>query len=247
MALIGISGYSGAGKDTIGRVIQYLNCYNVGNVPINEAIHAEHDWWMEEQSGWEIKKFAGKLKQIASLLTGIPIQKFEDQEFKKTLLGPEWSRRELYESKAPWIAVGEYIDVPMSVREFLQKLGTESLRTGLHENVWINALMADYKHDNYAKAGALSDNQAEESGYNGYPNWIITDVRFPNEAESIKSRGGIIIRVDRPGLKALNNHPSEKSMDDYKFDYRITNSSSLENLMPIVGTILMHEKLTNHA
>ena len=226
MALIGISGYSGAGKDTVGRVIQYLNCFNVGSVPINEAIHAEHDWWMEEQSGWEIKKFAGKLKQIASLLTGIPIQKFEDQEFKKTLLGPEWSRRELYESKAPWIAVGEYIDVPMSVREFLQKLGTESLRTGLHENVWLNALFADYTPES---------------------KWIITDVRFPNEAESIKSRGGIIIRVDRPGLKALNDHPSEKSMDDYKFDYRITNSSSLENLMPIVGTILMHEKLTNHA
>ena len=226
MALIGISGYSGAGKDTIGRVIQYLNCYNVGSVPINEAIHAEHDWWMEEQSGWEIKKFAGKLKQIASLLTGIPIQKFEDQEFKKTLLGPEWSKRELYESKAPWMAAGEYIEIPMTVRELLQKLGTEGLRTGLHENVWLNALFADYTPDS---------------------KWIITDVRFPNEAESIKSRGGIIIRVDRPGLKALNNHPSEKSMDDYKFDYRITNSSSLENLMPIVGTILMHEKLTNHA
>lgn len=224
--IIGISGYSGAGKDTVGRIIQYLNCYNVGSVPVQEAVHAEHDWWMEEQSGWEIKKFAGKLKQIASILTGIPIQKFEDQEFKKKTLGPEWSRRELYESKAPWIAVGEYIEIPMTVRELLQKLGTEGLRTGLHENVWLNALFADYTPDS---------------------KWIITDVRFPNEAESIKSRGGIIIRVDRPGLKALNNHPSEKSMDDYKFDYRITNSSSLENLMPIVGTILMHEKLTNHA
>ena len=30
-----------------------------------------------------------------------------------------------------------------------------------------------------------------------YPNWIITDVRFPNEADAIKGRGGIIIRVNR--------------------------------------------------
>lgn len=223
MALIGISGYSGAGKDTIGRVIQYLNCYNVGSVPINEAIHAEHDWWMEEQSGWEIKKFAGKLKQIASILTGISIEKFEDQEFKKTKLGPEWSytKFDYYRGSST-----NPREVDMTIRELLQKLGTEGLRTGLHENVWLNALFADYTPES---------------------KWIITDVRFPNEAESIKSRGGIIIRVDRPGLKALNDHPSEKSMDNYKFDYRITNSSSLESLMPIVGTILMHEKLTNHA
>ncbi len=29
------------------------------------------------------------------------------------------------------------------------------------------------------------------------PNWIISDVRFPNEAEAIKNRGGINIRVER--------------------------------------------------
>ena len=29
-------------------------------------------------------------------------------------------------------------------------------------------------------------------------NWIITDVRFPNECQAIKDRGGIVIRVNRP-------------------------------------------------
>ena len=65
-------------------MIQYLQCYNTGEITIEDVLNnPEHEWWVEEQSKWEIKKFAGKLKQIASLLTGIPIEKFEDQEFKK--------------------------------------------------------------------------------------------------------------------------------------------------------------------
>jgi hypothetical protein len=240
MAIIGISGYSGAGKDTVGRIIQYLNCYNVGSVPVQEAVHAEHDWWMEEQSGWEIKKFAGKLKQIASILTGIPIQKFEDQEFKKKTLGPEWSRRELYESKAPWIAVGEYIEIPMTVRELLQKLGTEGLRTGLHENVWLNALYADYKEE------YVGPDPEGEDIYS-LPNWIITDCRFPNEAQSIKDRDGIIIRVERPGLTQINDHPSEHSLDSWSFDYKIINDGDLDKLTVQVRNILEKENLLKHA
>ena len=33
------------------------------------------------------------------------------------------------------------------------------------------------------------------------PNWIITDVRFPNEAKAIKDKGGILIRVNRDNWK----------------------------------------------
>ena len=33
-----------------------------------------------------------------------------------------------------------------------------------------------------------------------YPSWLVTDVRFPNEAQAIKDRGGIIVRVNRGGF-----------------------------------------------
>jgi len=69
--IIGINGKIGAGKDTVGTIIQGLLLTN------------------KNQSS-EIKKFAGKLKQIASILTGIPVENFEDQEFKTTLLDVEW-------------------------------------------------------------------------------------------------------------------------------------------------------------
>jgi hypothetical protein len=222
MAIIGISGYSGSGKDTIGMIIQYLNCSNVGNVSIEEAIkdYKEHEWWLEDQSEWEIRKFAGKLKDIAEHLTGIPIEKFEDQEFKKTNLGPEW------DVPATSSLVDGIIDLsemrPMTVREFLQKLGTNGLRNGLHDNVWVNALMADY-----------DDNS----------NWIITDTRFPNEAKAIKDKGGIIIRIDRPGVSPINTHPSETGLDNWKFDYKIANLSDIFTLKETVRGILKHAKL----
>jgi hypothetical protein len=216
--IIGINGYAGSGKDTIGRLIQIACCTDL---PDGQGIddllenYDQHEWWLEEQSGWEIKKWAGKLKQISSLLTGIPVEKFEDQEFKKTNLGPEWN---------------------MTVRDFLQKIGTEGLRTGLHENTWVNALMADYKPSVVGFTSLGEDSYSE-------PNWIITDTRFPNEAQAIKNAGGIVIRVDRPGVTAINAHPSETSLDNWDFDHKIMNGSDLTALLFGVGGILRKEKL----
>lgn len=216
--LIGVSGYSGSGKDTVGKIIQYLTCENVGSSTIEEVTtdHKHHEWWLEQQSGWEIKKWAGKLKTIASILTGIPVEKFEDQEFKKTYLGPEWDR---FYSISPYL---EPERVPMTVRVLLQRLGTDACRNGLHENVWVNALMADY---------------TEES------KWVITDTRFPNEAKAIKDRGGIIIRVNNNRAKPINPHTSETSLDDWKFDYTIDNHGDIPMLVELVSHILEEEDL----
>jgi hypothetical protein len=216
--IIGINGYAGSGKDTIGKLIQIASCLNLPEVcSIDELLedYCQHQWWLEEQSGWEIKKWAGKLKEIASILTGIPQEKFENQEFKKTSLGPEWG---------------------MTVRDFLQKLGTDGLRDGLHTNTWVNALMADYKPQTVGLSSLGEDIQEE-------PNWIITDTRFPNEAKAIKEAGGIVIRVDRPGYKPINAHPSETGLDNWDFDYKIMNGSDITALLFGVGSILRKEKL----
>lgn len=261
MAIIGINGYAGSGKDTVGAIIQLLNCESVdSNVEDILADYAHNEWWLYDSSGWEIKKWAGKLKVIASLLTGIPQEKFEDQEFKKTYLGPEWNywtisvisdgkllmqegRFNTKEEAQGYVGFMEqnygtfqmeYIVgmQQMTVRQFLQELGTDGLRNGLHPNVWVNALMADYT--------GMYDIDTDRTTY---PNWIITDVRFPNEAQAIKDQGGIILRIDRPGVKPTNNHPSEVSLDDWEFDYKIMNGSDIVSLMFTVHNILKKEKL----
>ena len=212
--IIGINGKMSAGKDTVGTIIQGLLLTS-------------------KKKSFEIKKFAGKMKQIASLLTGIPVEKFEDQEFKETNLNSKWDYND-------YIG-GEFIDLlSMSVREFLQKLGTDAIRNGLHQNAWVNALFADYKE---------SRRKIEDEEYiKEYPNWIITDMRFPNEFDAVKSRNGITIRVTRPdskdGYKFFGDkHQSEKALDKAIFDYEIINDGTMEELVKKVREILVNEKL----
>jgi hypothetical protein len=138
-----------------------------------------------------------------------------------------------------------------TIREFLQTLGTECLRNNLSKNIWAAALFADYKEE--------PTNVLKSKGYHledAYPNWCITDMRFPNEMEAVKERKGITIRVVRPDFieNALtgqkfpvkvhrNLHASETALDDAEFDYEIINDGSIEDLIEKVREILINEKL----
>ena len=249
--IIGVNGYSGVGKDTVGIIIQYLMCANKGSLTIEDVIadYESHEWWLEEQSGWQIKKFAGKLKQIATILTGIKEKKFEDQEFKKTYMSEEW-----------WTTKDDTV-IKMTVRDFLQKLGTDALREGLHENIWVNALMSDYQPivdlQTFRYAKEYSDTREFTEDNKTFsvrelleylkevprPKWIITDVRFINEAKAIKDVQGKIIRINRTDFNPINAHPSEIALDDWQFDYTIDNNGSLLDLQESIKNILTNEKI----
>ena len=274
--IIGINGKIGSGKDTIGSIIQYLTSESGDPNSSRYRSYAEflskgggyapRNFDHHYVSDWEIKKFAGKLKTTASLLTGIPVEEFEDQEFKKTNLSNEWSIG--YGKKLD----GSYTDVsPMTVRELLQKLGTDAMRDNLHENVWVNALFADYRSEHKKdKQVTPVDVSFDKSTL---PNWIITDTRFPNEMEAIEERGGITIRVVRENdikvqrsgnsddyviekfdktnpkhvaLKLAESsrlHPSETALDDAEFDYEIINDGTIEDLIEKVREILIRENI----
>jgi len=236
--IIGISGRIASGKNTVGDIIEKLCLTNNG-------------------PKFEQKSFAEKIKQIASLLTGIPVEDFEDQEFKKSYLGSEWGTVQ----QVPLNSIPPFADIQfnalMSVRELLQKLGTEAMRDGLHKEVWVNALFADYK----ATPNKTMDESFMEQFVTGssairytYPNWIITDMRFPNEMEAVVERKGITIRVVRPHgytnphtgeykEMPLSYHASETALDDAKFDYEIINDGTMEDLIEKVRQILITEKI----
>lgn len=107
--IISISGLAGSGKDTLGIILQ-------------DKIRQKYGM------DFEIKKFAGKLKEISASLLGIDPILFEDQDFKSSDL-PVWRSNE---------------GLPMTGREFLVKLGTDAMRNHLSEDVWVNALFSDY-------------------------------------------------------------------------------------------------------
>lgn len=170
--IIALNGYINSGKDLVGSIIQYLT-FTEG---ANSSDLPDFEYWNSDKlsnkargglSNWKIRKFAGKLKQTASLLTGIPIEKFEDQEFKKTFLPDEWNvfrgtksingkaKKYVFGTEQEGLAVAraEKLDsfymTKTTVREFLQKLGTEAMRNGIHKNTWVNALFnpTDFKEE----------------------------------------------------------------------------------------------------
>ena len=220
MSIISINGKISSGKDTVGRIIQYLTSEYKDKYDFVEWKNRVENHGSNTYSPFEVKKYAGKLKTIASLLTGVDVEKFEDQEFKNTTLPEEW---DFTDDDAP--------DNIMTIRMFLQKLGTEAMRDGLHTNVWVNALFADYKPLTYSDIGGWE-----------YPNWIITDMRFPNEMDAVKKRKGITIRVVRPGTN-VGTHPSETALDDADFDYEIINDGTIEDLVEKVRQILTIERI----
>lgn len=50
---------------------------------------------------------------------------------------------------------------------------------------------------------------------------LVTDCRFDNEIEMIKRLGGVVWRLERPGLPKTDTHVSETALDDYQFDHLI--------------------------
>ena len=222
MSIIAISGKKQSGKDTIGNIIKYLT--SKGSVyPYDPKL-------TYTSSPYLIKKFADKVKDIVCMLIGCSRADLENEDFKNSLLGPEWG---IVETN-PLNSIEPFKDLNfvslMTVRQMLQKVGTDAMRDGLHPNVWVNALMSDYKYPKLSQY---------DPSY-----WIITDCRFPNEAEAVKNNQGIIIRVNSKRCKNDDNHPSETALDDYnEFDYIIDNDGSIEELIEKVKQILIKERL----
>ena len=196
---------------------------------------------------FEEKAFAKKLKEFVASITGCDVKNLEDQNFKLQQLPPEW-QDELQTRTFRWL---------------LQVIGTDALRNNVHENIWVNALFADYlpKYHGGIDPAVGSTTPSDVQVFVGHPKWIITDMRFPNELDAIKKRGGITIRINRPkekvdvGNDTLNHvlnetknfgiqeHPSETALDNAEFDYVIENNSTIEELKEKVKDILIKEKI----
>jgi hypothetical protein len=99
------------------------------------------------------------------------------------------------------------------VRAMLQNLGVGA-RTVFGENHWIVEAMKDIEL---------------------FGNYVITDVRFTNEANWIKDiYDGQLWRIKRTGVEPVNNHVSEHEMDGYPVDMILKNEGTLEDLRTLV-------------
>ena len=279
MSIISLSGKANSGKDLVGQIIQYLTEKNNSGMSYftdmsnkNPKLIDDFNGFIERniKSEYEIKKWADKLKDIVCLLTGCTRAQLEDRGFKESELGEEWwqyktdaynydgsefCEEKIFKSEVEALEYVktnprkyeyiEYIGVfKPTYRYLLQHIGTDLLRDQLHPQIWVNALMGEYK----------DTHEMSTYGHNGkYPDWIISDTRFPNELQAVKDRGGLTIKVERIqmsddkryiiGFDPFNEHISETALDSAEFDEVIINNGSIEELIEKVKAILIKYKI----
>lgn len=105
-----------------------------------------------------------------------------------------------------------------SPRQLMQTLGTEWGRNLIGEDTWLVLAQA-----HLIRRGV---------------GMIIPDIRFDNEAEWVRSRGGTIIHVRRKNAPQVNAHTSESGIKAALGEVTIYNDGSLQDLQNSVGEVV---------
>lgn len=109
-----------------------------------------------------------------------------------------------------------------SYRKFLQVFGTEFMRELFSDDFWSHILVSSLIPGN---------------------NYVISDFRFPNEfsytIQNASEEFNIsTIRVNRGSADHTDTHSSETALDNFSFDYEISNNGTLDSLYVDVDDML---------
>lgn len=153
--------------------------------------------------------------------------------------------RELALAVDPWIASQGLSPVPLrlsllvarrgwhwakgcpEVRETLQNIG-KGVRDIVGPQAWVDALELRWRDA-------------------GRPDVVVTDVRYPNEAAWIQRWGGVVIRVDRPGVGPVNGHESETLVGAIAADATVVNDGTEAELRDRVAEMVREHYRTEPA
>jgi len=184
--------------------------------------------------GFRRDSFANSLKDAVSFIFG----------WDRTLLeGKTKESRAWREQVDMWWA--ERLSIPhLTPRWILQYWGTEVLRNHFHDDIWIASL----------------ENRLRKTT----DNIVISDVRFPNEIQSIHNSGGIVVRIKRgldpdwyqdavnvnkgptnlswaiskSRLEELKIHTSETSWVGLNIDHTLENDSTIDDLFQKISNLI---------
>jgi len=175
---------------------------------------------LEQEHGFVKVSFADSLKDAVAAVFGWP---------RDLLEGDTAASREWREELDPWWA--QRLDIPhLTPRWVLQYWGTEVLRRGFHNDIWVASI--EHKVQDASK------------------NYVIPDTRFPNEIEMIARTGGNIWLVKRGEdpewfqkyqshrIIPEDIHASEWAWALSKFDHTIANDSTLTQLKQTVQGLI---------
>lgn len=205
MNIIGINGRKRSGKDTSCQLLSEHINGNLSNHPI--AVRAA---------------FADKLKIMAAKalgLTGTDQQLIEFMDSYKVSGGLE---AYTYESDLPPGA--PHFEKEITGREYLQLFGGKA-REVFGDTFWVDRVLPNPdRHGDYVY-------ELEQMYGEGVKYVIVTDVRYPNEAERVHALGGEVWEILRPDLPDDgDDHATEQPLPRDLVDVSIINDGTLNDL-----------------
>lgn len=108
-----------------------------------------------------------------------------------------------------------------SVRHAVQTLGTEWGRELITPCIWVKAW---------------------ENAIKNYPYIVTDDMRFLNEAMAVRNHHGILIRIERPGVKQDIKHISEIEQLRINVDHTIVNDGEPDDMVRELDAFLRRRK-----
>jgi hypothetical protein len=174
--------------------------------------------YLVEEYGFERLSFASKLKESAAALFDIDPKAWEA------------GKNDPHAIVSIDIVVNhiaqEQIKKSITVREFLQRYGTEAHRTVFGSDFWVDHAL---------------------KGVDPNKDYVFTDARFENELQRIKSLGGYNLQILRPELSNEDSHASEVPPPPHLIDYSIDNDSDFDRLFDQVDEFVKFLELESYA
>jgi len=124
------------------------------------------------------------------------------------------------------IPTADAIAKPKYVRDLYQKVGTELFRLQVDQNFWVDQLHKDILSTHPERIDSKKSHI------------VITDVRFGNEAEYVRSHKGFVVKIIRPegndvaaaATEAQAAHASEVELDSIVPNFEVINDGTKEKL-----------------
>jgi len=107
----------------------------------------------------------------------------------------------------------------LTPRTVLQTIGTDVMRDTFSPDIWIASI------------------QRRLQKYGTESRVVVSDCRFQNEIEAVRSEGGYIIAVVRPGCER-SGHVTETAVNESAADHVIVNDGTLEDLLKKIDNII---------
>lgn len=239
--LIGFTGFKGSGKDTAAKVLIEEEGFEkvafagglkhmlrsamleMGLAPeyIEECIEGGYKElpcaYLTPQRLCEYRILHAMVRSLIEYQGG----SFKPDVFGETWQG-YWESSELLAGKTyedAWVSLFDVMEAlgtwqeAQTPRHVMQQLGTEWGRDRIAPDFWIN--VTNRRVDLFDRV-------------------VITDCRFPNEADYIRKKKGRLVRVTRVSKVPDLRHSSENQIMELPVDEEIDNNSSVEALRAMV-------------